>query len=81
MNNKDRWTNEDEIRLQEMLRRKDEVLEANIRPVIELAEEHLVGLGFAWEIAEALANNADAFRDALEPFDSGERVAEEQVAK
>ena len=81
MNNKDRWTNEDEIKLQAMLRRKEAVQEANMRPLAALVKQHFSPPVFYKELAETLANNADAFRDALEPFDSGERVAEEQVAK
>ncbi len=69
----ERWTNSDEAALQRMLQRKVELIEKNMKPLIAIVKrEDFQHMGNE-EIAQAMADNADAFRDALEPFDSGFR--------
>lgn len=70
----DRWTQQDEAELKRLTERKRKLFDQNVKAVRKL----VINCGLADEnsdnIAENLALNADAFRDALEPFDSGVRT-------
>ena len=71
---RERWTHEDERMLASLVERKNRVTAANMVPLVKLAEE-LIKETTAGNLAEALAATAEELRDALEPFDSGIRVA------
>lgn len=73
----DKWTRTDEAMLTELLRRKSEVEAKLMGPLNALLVKQ-----FEWafpgefdlkHLGQILAENADAFRDALKPFDSGVR--------
>lgn len=70
---KRRWTARDEAALIELQQRKTSIMEDNIAPVRALASAmlHLD----EDQMVQHLTRNADAIRDALEPFDSGARPA------
>ena len=71
----ERWTNREELQLQQLIKRKNELTIMNMAPLVDLVKrENLQEFGNE-EIAECLAACADSFRDALEPFDSGVRCA------
>ncbi|NWF45429.1 hypothetical protein F3K02_09240 [Hydrogenophaga sp. D2P1] len=77
---KDRWTFQDEHKLQVLLKRKTETTERNMKPLVLIAR--LLDTDSTDEkLAESLAQYADALRDALEPFDSGVRCAAEKGAR
>lgn len=70
------WTSEDEQRFQEMSRRREAAIKARELPLKALINTHLrdiVPADFRVQAFEALTKNADNFRDALKPFDSGVR--------
>jgi len=72
---KDRWTNQDEAELQRLLKRKNETIAKNMKPLLALAA-HLDTTS-PEDLADDLAAHADELRDALEPFDSGIRCVAE----
>lgn len=68
-----RWTPRDEATLQEFTERKDRIMRENREPVVAFLRMNAVSADsdfVGWLIA-----NADAIRDVLEPFDSGDRPA------
>lgn len=73
----ERWTHSDEADLQRAIDRKDRVIANNMAPVVALIR--FAGMEneplSAESIAAGMVAQADAWRDALEPFDSGVRVA------
>jgi hypothetical protein len=72
-----RWTNDDEARLQELVERKRRIVEQNSEPIKVLASTFgLEGFGVSdvGVLVRWMIENADAIRDALEPFDSGVRA-------
>lgn len=75
----ERWTIADEADLQRAIDRKERVTAANMAPVISLIR--FAGMEneplSADSIAAAIVAQADAWRDALGPFDSGVRVTAE----
>ena len=70
------WTQEDERRFNEMAVRRGMVL-GKRREAVERAENHanLYGALTTDHLVELLIAHADILRDALQPFDSGIRVA------
>ena len=73
---KEKWTQKDETALQEMQNRKHRIMDANLEPLMKLIKDDcLIDSSNDEAIAAALVDNADAYRDALEPFDSGIRCA------
>ena len=76
----ERWTNREESELQRLMKRKIELTAKNMAPLVELVKREVEPERCAENIAEALAANADDFRDALEPFDSGIRAAPPNAA-
>lgn len=74
------WSKRDEAVLQEMIRRK-QAFELTARmPVHDVITRIRAALGAVFygpdQMVDEFINNADAIRDALEPFDSGVRVAQ-----
>ena len=75
-----RWTQGDEARLVELAERKARIIEENKKPVRDVVAALQIETGcFESDRDEEesicyLIANADAFRDALEPFDSRERL-------
>lgn len=79
----DKWTSADEKefgKLQEKLTHMNARRAARGRQVREVVIRTKLNEGGTDDIVTALIANADAFRDALEPFDSGVRVKDD-VAK
>lgn len=73
----ERWTHSDEAALRKMQERKKRILEASKKPLYDLVLRLRLDHSANHEILDILVTNADAFRDALEPFDSGVRCAPE----
>lgn len=73
---KDRWTIQDEAELQRLTKRKAETIAKHMKPLDEIAKK--LNTSSDESLAESLVWNADALRDALEPFDSGVRCAVEK---
>lgn len=71
------WTQEDERRFNEMAVRRGLVL-GKRRESVDRAANHanLYGARTSDELVELLIAHADILRDALQPYDSGIRVAE-----
>jgi hypothetical protein len=70
-----RWTAKDEALLLELTERKARLMLENREPVAKLVTE-LPSRGLAHDtVTDWAISNADALRDALEPFDSGVRQA------
>lgn len=70
------WTPRDEQVFQELGARREKVLAARLQAVIEAVRP--VANRFKMpvaELADVLSHHADEIRDALEPYDSGCRVA------
>lgn len=74
----DNWTQEDERRFNEMAVRRKLVLSKR-REAVERAANHadLFGAVTTDNLVDLLIANADMLRDALQPFDSGIRVADQ----
>lgn len=79
---KTNWTPVDEERFQEMVKLRDDLLTKNRKPLIDLAEDLMASLRDRPEntfavpgVVEFFEKNADRIRDALDPFDSGDRPA------
>lgn len=76
---KDTWTKADELALLELQDRKERVVQARLMPLKKLVIEEmpLESDTNTYVVINWLIENADAVRDALEPFDSGERPAKD----
>ncbi len=75
----ERWTTKDEADLQRLIKRKEDLMSKNMAPLVALVKREDLSSGSNEYIAKALATVADEFRVALEPFDSGIRVAPSNV--
>ena len=71
---KSRWTSKDEAALNELVERKRRIMEENREPVRRALQRMATLISDVDEgVVDEFIANADAFRDALEPFDSGMR--------
>ncbi len=71
-----RWTPKDEATLAELVERKNRIYKANIAGLDALLASASGVFGSQTDqefFTKIMVTNADAFRDALEPFDSGGR--------
>lgn len=74
-----KWTPNDEVQLQRMIKAKEEfeaAVKAPLSNVVWSVRDFLLARG-DWthgDMMRAMINNADELRDALAPFDSGIRV-------
>jgi len=69
------WTTNDEQRLQEMLVRKQLFTSRTRAKLEEVVEQFFYSYMSANDIVDELIKHADDIRDALQPYDSGVRVA------
>lgn len=79
-----RWSAREEAQLQELIERRRRIMEENREPVLVIVgtfrpdPDRIDGANtlqeFHSQVADWLIANADALRDALEPFDSGVRA-------
>ena len=77
-----RWTKVDENDLQSMLKLKTEFFSSTREPVVDVQRRIRQTLGSVWgeaQLVDALITHADAIRDALAPFDSGIRAADDST--
>ncbi len=77
-----RWTQDDENDLQSMINRRTEFMSKTRKPVIDAVQRIRHTLGAVHneaQLVDALIAHADAIRDALAPFDSGIRVADDST--
>lgn len=71
-----KWTPQDENKLQQLLAQKREIHEKNMYPLLETVRRVLDSYDTDGEtMTRALIEHADTFRDLLEPFDSGARCS------
>ena len=66
--------NTDKTRKHKLLRQELDALDQQRADAVHAALQKLAVLGFSREATENLIAYADDVRDALEPFDSGERM-------
>jgi hypothetical protein len=70
---KDKWTKREEEELQRLMKRRNELRTMHLAPLLALIVREDFEHCSHEDIASAMVALADEFRDALEPFDSGER--------
>ena len=71
-----KWTQQDEHELQRLLALKEQTLRTNRAPLLHLTQDSLpVNDEVRNLVVHWMIDNAEDLRDALEPFDSGERAA------
>ena len=74
-----KWSSDDERRLQELEQRRNLFNEVNLPIVVKALRDavgdHAMSDSALSNVAFRMTKNADAIRDALEPYDSGIRVA------
>lgn len=70
-----KWSARDEAQLQELVARREKVMAENRAPVKNLVSQAMSSYNGIQEedLVNELIANADAFLDALRPFDSGIR--------
>jgi hypothetical protein len=75
------WTQADERKLQNLMERKADTYGKNKATLLGVVERSITNAdnGLCGDITDTLINNADQFLDALKPFDSGVRVAPEEI--
>lgn len=69
------WTAADQWQFEELQKRREQFYMENREPLLELVKTKGLYNTSEGSIVDSLIANADAFRNALAPFDSGSRAA------